>query len=99
MSASQAPLPEPANAAFGMAWRAPLHGFQLDGIARLLGSDAVLLADEMGLGKTIQAIAALRILAHCGEARSALVVAPAGLLLQWRAQLRAWAELPKVPPA
>jgi SNF2 family DNA or RNA helicase len=51
----------------------------------------VLLADEMGLGKTIQAIAALRLLAHRGALGAALVVVPAGLLLQWRRQIRDWA--------
>jgi len=68
-----------------------LLDFQLAGIEHLLTSEATLLADEMGLGKTIQAIAALRILAHRGDIRSALVVVPAGLLLQWRQQLRIWA--------
>ena len=76
---------------FGMCWRFPLHDFQVDGVTRLLTSDAVLLADEMGLGKTIQAIAALRILARQGEVHSALVVVPVGLLLQWRQQFRSWA--------
>lgn len=76
---------------FGLSWRCPLHGFQLAGVARLLASDAALLADEMGLGKTIQAIAALRVLVRQGNARSALVVVPAGLLLQWRQQFRSWA--------
>ena len=75
----------------GLPWRAALHEFQLTGIARLLAADAVLLADEMGLGKTIQAIAALRILARLGKVDSALIVAPVGVLLQWRQQLRAWA--------
>ena len=92
MSASRAPsLATERYEAFGVAWRSPLHSFQRDGVARLLASDAVLLADETGLGKTIQAVAALRVLARHGAVRSALVVAPAGLLLQWRAQLRAWA--------
>ena len=45
----------------------------------------------MGLGKTIQAIAALRLLAHEGVLGQALIVLPAGLLLQWRGQLRDWA--------
>ena len=76
---------------FGLPWRAPLHAFQLAGIARLLASNATLLADEMGLGKTIQAIAALRILVRQGKVESALIVAPVGVLLQWRRQLRAWA--------
>ena len=74
-----------------LVWRHPLHEFQQSGIARLLASDATLLADEMGLGKTIQAIAALRILAKQGNAASALVVVPVGVLLQWRQQFRTWA--------
>jgi SNF2 family DNA or RNA helicase len=45
----------------------------------------------MGLGKTIQAIAAIRVLIRRGEAESILVVCPAGLVLQWRRQLRHWA--------
>ena len=76
---------------FGLAWRSPLHPFQMAGVARLLASESVLLADEMGLGKTIQAIAALRVLVYRGEVQSALLVAPVGLLMQWRQQLRAWA--------
>jgi len=79
------------DAPFGFAWRYPLLGFQLAGVARLLASESVLLADEMGLGKTIQAIAALRVLARRGDVQSALVVVPVGLLLQWRQQFRAWA--------
>jgi SNF2 family DNA or RNA helicase len=60
-----------------------------------LADRSVLLADEMGLGKTIQAVAALRLLARRGQARSALIVVPAGLVPQWRRQLRLWApELP-----
>ena len=43
----------------------------------------------MGLGKTIQAIGALRVLRR--NAAPALIVVPASLVLQWRAQLRAWA--------
>ena len=45
----------------------------------------------MGLGKTIQAIAALQILRSRGEGGETLVVAPAGLVLQWRRQFRNWA--------
>ena len=73
---------------FGLTWRHPLMPFQRLGIERLMAG-SLLLADDMGLGKTIQAIGALRVLGPRG--RPALVVAPAGLVLQWRAALREWA--------
>ena len=76
---------------FNLTWRHELFPFQEVGVDRLLESRHVLLADEMGLGKTVQAIAALRILRSQGAIRSALVVAPAGLVLQWRQHLRDWA--------
>ena len=50
----------------------------------------MLLADEMGLGKTVQTIGALRVLLQHG-AGPALIVVPAGLVLQWRRHLREWA--------
>jgi len=81
----------PASPPWGLAWRAPLPLYQQAGISRLLASPGVLLADEMGLGKTIQAIGALRVLLRDGAPGSALIVVPAGLVLQWRRQLREWA--------
>ena len=81
----------PASRPWGFAWRAPLPPYQRAGIARLLGAPGVLLADEMGLGKTIQAIGALRVLLRDGAPGPALIVVPAGLVLQWRRQLREWA--------
>ena len=81
----------PAHRPFGLAWRAPLPPYQQDGIARLLAAPGVLLADEMGLGKTIQAIGALRVLLRDGAPGPALIVVPAGLVLQWRRHLREWA--------
>jgi SNF2 family DNA or RNA helicase len=75
---------------FGLDWLHPLPVYQRQGIERLLAG-SLLLADEMGLGKTVQAIGALRVLARRPEAAPALIVVPAGLVLQWRAQLRDWA--------
>jgi len=85
-----APL-APVPLIWGLAWRAPLPPYQQAGIARLLAAPGVLLADEMGLGKTIQAIGALRVLLRDGAPGPALIVVPAGLVLQWRQQLREWA--------
>ncbi len=79
---------------FGLRWRHPLFAYQQNGIARLV-QGSTLLADDMGLGKTIQAIGALRVLAEQGV--PALLVAPAGLVLQWRAQVRDWA--PELRPS
>jgi SNF2 family DNA or RNA helicase len=77
--------------AYGLLWPHPLFSYQQSGVEKLLEGPSVLLADEMGLGKTIQAIAALRVLARRGDVRSALIVCPAGLVLQWRRHLRLWA--------
>jgi SNF2 family DNA or RNA helicase len=76
---------------FGLAWPGRFFPYQVDGIKRLVSQPNVLLADEMGLGKTIQAIAAVRVLKSSGQINRALIVAPAGLILQWRRQFRDWA--------
>ena len=54
-------------------------------------SERLLLADDMGLGKTLQVIVALRVLFLQGDISSALVVAPASILDQWRQELQKWA--------
>jgi SNF2 family DNA or RNA helicase len=80
-----------AETDFGLSWPHPLFPYQRTGIRAFLGRPSLLLADEMGLGKTIQAIGALRCLFRERAAGSALVVAPAGLVLQWRREMRLWA--------
>ncbi len=72
-------------------WPGELLPFQLDGVRVLVSRPEVLLADDMGLGKTVQAIAALRILFHEGAVESALIVAPASLVYQWRGEIKKWA--------
>jgi SNF2 family DNA or RNA helicase len=91
MSAVPGLAPSREDDAYGLSWAHPLFAYQHVGIARLLAGSSVLLADEMGLGKTIQVIAALRVLARRREVRSALIVCPAGLVPQWRRQIRLWA--------
>jgi len=68
-----------------------LFEYQLDGIKALLTRDSLLLADDMGLGKTIQAIGALRILILQRRVESVLLIVRAGLISQWRKELRLWA--------
>ena len=72
-------------------WPGTFFPYQLEGIRALLARETLLLADDMGLGKTVQAAAALRVLALQGQVESALLVAPASLLGQWRRALRRWA--------
>ncbi len=75
----------------------PFHPFayQLDGIAFLYPRQEAVLADEMGLGKTMQAIVAMRLLAHQGEVRRALIICPKPLVTNWQREIAQWApELP-----
>lgn len=66
--------------------------FQELGVRALVASDALLLADDMGLGKTVQVSVALGRLWLMGDLHGgALVVAPVGLLAQWRRMLAEWA--------
>lgn len=75
---------------------APLEGtviplpHQLLALQRALSGDRIryLLADEVGLGKTIEAGLILRELKIRGLVRRILVVAPAGLVLQWQSEMK-----------
>jgi len=69
--------------------------YQLDGVAFLYPRHEAVLADEMGLGKTMQTVVALRLLAHQGHVRRALLVCPKPLVTNWRREFSQWApELP-----
>jgi superfamily II DNA or RNA helicase len=75
---------------------APLEGtviplpHQLLALQRAIAGDRIryLLADEVGLGKTIEAGLILRELKIRGLVRRILVVAPAGLVLQWQSEMK-----------
>jgi non-specific serine/threonine protein kinase len=75
----------------GAALRGELRPYQRAGVAWLfrlarLGLGACL-ADDMGLGKTVQVIALLLVLKKKGDAGPNLLVVPASLLGNWRAEL------------
>lgn len=75
---------------------APLEGtviplpHQLLALQRAISGNRIryLLADEVGLGKTIEAGLILRELKIRGLVRRILVVAPAGLVLQWQSEMK-----------
>lgn len=56
--------------------------------------DRYLFSDEVGLGKTIECGGALRYLIMSGRVRRALLLAPHGVLSQWRTELREKFALP-----
>jgi SNF2 family DNA or RNA helicase len=87
----QPPLEASLSRSGPLEWPADLMNFQLTGIRLLLDRDRLLLADEMGLGKTIQAIAAIRLLAHRGQISTCLVVVPAAVITQWLREVGRWA--------
>lgn len=69
--------------------------FQLDGIAFLYPRHRAVLADEMGLGKTMQAVTAIRLLAHQEQVRRVLLVCPKPLVTNWQREFAQWA--PEIP--
>jgi SNF2 family DNA or RNA helicase len=84
-------------AAESLRFAHPPFPFQLDGVAFLYPRHAAVLADEMGLGKTMQAITAVRLLAHHGYLARLLLVCPKPLVSNWRREFAVWApELPLV---
>jgi SNF2 family DNA or RNA helicase len=71
--------------------------YQYEGVAFLYPRQTAVLADEMGLGKTMQAITAIRLLIHRGEARRVLLVCPKSLVTNWQREFDVWA--PEIPVA
>lgn len=68
-----------------------IEDFQLEPLVRALRMPrtTLLIADDVGLGKTIEAGLVVQELLLRHRARTALVVCPAGLQLQWRDEMQA----------
>jgi non-specific serine/threonine protein kinase len=75
----------------GVALQADLRPYQKVGLRWLWWLQSLglggCLADDMGLGKTIQIIALLTLLKRDGETTPSLLVVPASLIANWRAEL------------
>lgn len=66
------------------ALAAGLYDFQVDGVNWLSKRKKALLGDDMGLGKTVQTLVSLP------KNGKGLIVAPAGLKYNWRAEAAKW---------
>jgi SNF2 family DNA or RNA helicase len=90
----QPPL-ESLLAARALRFAFPPFAYQLDGVAFLYPRYEAVLADEMGLGNTMQAVTAIRLLAHHGQLRRVLLACPKPLMTNWQREFALWApELP-----
>lgn len=68
-----------------------LRPFQRAGVAYALESRRCFIADDMGLGKTLMSLASLEALEErAGNAYPAVVVCPATLTHNWRAEVQRW---------
>lgn len=67
-----------------------IEDYQLDPLARAIQMPRVnlLIADDVGLGKTIEAGLVVQELSLRHRLRTALIVCPSGLQIQWREQMR-----------
>lgn len=68
-----------------------LYPFQKEGVTRLVQSQLLILADEMGLGKTVQVISGISELFSSRAIQRVLVVCPASLMYNWKAEFQKWA--------
>jgi len=76
--------------------QANLLPYQRAGVAYALRARKTFIADEMGLGKTLQAIATLEAANAEAPSYPAVIVCPATLVLNWKAEYARWLPHRKV---
>ncbi|MDR1859517.1 MAG: DEAD/DEAH box helicase [Bacteroidales bacterium] len=69
-----------------------LYPYQQEGIAFALFRKTAIIADEMGLGKTVQAIGTALLKKQLFGFRRAMVVCPASLKAQWKAEIEKFSD-------
>ncbi len=62
--------------------------YQLEGIAFAVGAGRSVIADDMGLGKTVQGIGTAELLWQWGNVSKVLLVCPATIKSQWKAEIK-----------
>jgi HKD family nuclease len=70
--------------------RAKLEPYQVAAVHKIIGAleQRFLIADDVGLGKTVEAGMVMKELVARHRADKVLVIAPAGLVLQWQREMR-----------
>lgn len=80
----------PSSTALAALLTQPLRPYQAEAALYASCAGRCVLADDAGLGKTVEAIAALRLLAHHFGVERALVLCPAERMADWQARWQAW---------
>jgi len=80
----------PTKISVGLPDGYELLPYQSSGIAYMLQAGRCLNADDMGLGKTVQGSMCIKSLFASGDAKTALIICPASLKINWQREIKMW---------